>query len=212
MAPTNTGDKKLKSPKLLRSYLAKISDATKAGSMAAFTAFPQKVKFDGQDRGEYIVIMLRQHVAVLVPQIFLIILTLLLPIVILPLLGYFELEVGISEVSMGFGVAVLWAMLIITASATLFFKWFFNVNIVTNERIIDIDFRNVASHRVSEAQLEKIEDISHSPAGVWAAIFDFGSVYIQTAAEQREFTFENVPRPRDVQDTLNDLLELKQNA
>ena len=76
---------------------------------------------------------------------------------------------------------------------------------------MDIDFNGVVNHRVSETQLERIEDVSHSPVGVWATIFDFGNVFIQTAGEQREFQFENVPRPRDVQDTILDLLEEKQN-
>jgi hypothetical protein len=48
--------------------------------------------------------------------------------------------------------------------------------------------------------------------GLLGSIFDFGSVYIQTAAAQPEFVFEFVPRPREVQDTLLDLLELKQEG
>ena len=73
---------------------------------------------------------------------------------------------------------------------------------------MDIDFNNIFYHKFAECSIEKIEDISHVPAGIWATVFDFGTVHIQTAAEQREFEFQNVPRPRDIQDTLNDLLKL----
>ena len=93
-----------------------------------------------------------------------------------------------------------------------FFKWFYSVNIITTQRIIDVDFINAFQHRFSEAQLEKIEDISHEHVGFLGSLFDVGTVYIQTAASNAEFEFQNIPRPRDIQDTLNDLLEMKQEG
>jgi hypothetical protein len=86
------------------------------------------------------------------------------------------------------------------------------VNIITSDRIVDVDFSNILFHRFSEAQLENIEDVTHSPVGVFSSIFDYGDVYIQTAGENPEFEFKGVPRPRDIQDTLFDLMEMKQNG
>ena len=37
-------------------------------------------------------------------------------------------------------------------------------------------------------------------------IFHYGDVAIQTAAEAREITFENVPNPDRVQDIISDLI------
>lgn len=193
-----------------RSYLAKISDAKKASPLAAFAAFPAEVKFEGQDRGEKIVLLIRRHPVVLVPSALLVLVFVLSPFLLIPILGASGMEISLGDVSFGLGLAVLWAMLIISFAAYTFFKWFYSVNIATTERIIDIDFEKLSHHKVSEAQLERIEDVSHSPVGIWAALFDYGTVYIQTAAEQREFEFNDVPRPRDVQDTILDLLEQKQ--
>lgn len=208
--PTDSSAEALRSPKVLKSYLARIQDATKASSLAAFSAFPPQTGFSGQDRGEHIVLLLRQHPGVLIPRVFVIIFMFILPVLVLPFLSVFEMEIAARDVVFGFGLMLLWVMLAITYAVITLFKWFFNVNIVTTERIIDIDFDHLFDHRVSEAQLEKIEDVSHSAVGMWAVIFDYGSVFIQTAAQQREFEFRNIPRPRDVQDTINDLLELKQ--
>ena len=210
--PQDSSPEALRSPKVLKSYLAKIQDATKAPSLAAFSAFPTKTGFTGQDRGEHIVLLLRQHPAVLLPRIFVVVFMLLLLLIALLITGIFEVEFTGGDVVFAFGVVLLWVILAITSAVVTLFKWFFNVNIVTTQRIIDIDFDQLFNHRVSEAQLEKIEDVSHSAVGPWAVIFDYGSVYIQTAAEQREFEFKNIPRPRDVQDTINDLLELKQDS
>lgn len=86
------------------------------------------------------------------------------------------------------------------------------MSIITDQRIVDVDFSNVLFHRFSEAQLEQIEDVTHTVAGIWGSIFDYGTVYIQTAGSKPEFEFINIPRPRDVQDTLLDLLEMKQKG
>ena len=208
--PTNSSSETLRSPTALKSYLARIKDATKASSLASFAAFPPKTEFSGQDRGEHIVLLLRQHPAVFIPQVFIIILMIILPALVIPIAGLLDFEITAGDTAFALGVMVLWIMLTLSVAAVTIFKWFFNVNIVTNEKIVDIDFDRLFDHRVSEAQLEKIEDVSHSTVGMWAVIFDFGTVYIQTAAEQREFEFINIPRPRDVQDTIDDLLELKQ--
>ena len=37
-------------------------------------------------------------------------------------------------------------------------------------------------------------------------IFNYGSVYIQTSAEKREFEFENIPNPAKVRDIISDLV------
>lgn len=201
----------LKSPKALKSYLARIEDASEASSLASFASFPKETEFAGQDRGENIILLIRQHPVVFIPQLLIAVLMIIVPVLVSPVINLLNVELTAGDKIFGMGLLVLWALLTVSLIAVTFFKWYFNVNIVTNERIVDIDFDKLFDHRVSEAQLEKIEDVSHSAVGMWAIIFDYGSVYVQTAAEQREFEFKRIPRPRDVQDTINDLLELKQS-
>jgi hypothetical protein len=191
-----------------KSFLAKISDAKQAPPLAAFAAFPLEVNFEGQDKDEEIVLFVRKHPAVFIPTVFTILAMLLAPVLVLLVVGY----TGANLPPLGFdlGILILWIMLIGTFIIVTFFKWFFNVNIITTERIVDIDFDKIFYHNVAETQLERVEDVSHRPVGVWASFFDFGTVYVQTAGEQREFEFKDVPRPRDIQDTILDLLELKQ--
>lgn len=201
----------LKSVTALKKYLGQIKNAVSPHPLAAFSAFPKSTTFNGQDTGEHIVLLLRQHQAVFIPRALLVIVMVLVPVLIVPLLGLFNVEIGAEYSLFGLGVSVLWIMVVISYVFINFFMWYFNVSIVTNQRIVDIDFTQLFDHRVSECQLEKIEDVTHSSIGMWAVIFDFGSVFIQTAAEQREFDLMNIPRPRDVQDTINDLIELIQD-
>jgi hypothetical protein len=167
--------------------------------------FPKDITFHGQDKGEEIILVVRAHWVTWIPQLSL---SFVLGIIPFLLLLVFD-NLGIS---MTLGFILLGLILAITNALSGLFRWFYSVNIITNQRIIDVDFVNAFQHRFSEAQIEKIEDISHEHIGFLGSMFDVGTVYIQTAASQAEFEFENIPRPRDVQDTLNDVLEMKQKG
>ena len=88
-------------------------------------------------------------------------------------------------------------------------KMVLHVNIITDKRVIDLDFTSLLSHTSSEARLDKIEDVTHKQIGLISSIFDIGTLYIQTAGAKAEIEFDYIPRPRDVQDILYDLLDSK---
>ncbi len=87
-----------------------------------------------------------------------------------------------------------------------FLNWFFNVGVVTNVRIIDIDFDNAIYKEVTEAHLERIEEITSKSGGFFASFFDFGNVYIETAGEAPNIEFINIPKSADVVTIIDGLL------
>ena len=52
----------------------------------------------------------------------------------------------------------------------------FNVYIVTDERIIDIDFYNLIYKEVSDANIDKIQDVTYKMGGVVRTLFNYGDV------------------------------------
>lgn len=194
-------------PKKLRktdkSFIEKLSN--ESPDRGILRVFPKDITFHGQDKDEDIVLVIRAHWITWVPGILASLGVFLLPIIIL-------LVLPDVSVSMTLGLILLGVILATTILFNTFFRWFYSVNIITTQRIIDVDFISAFMHKFSEAQLEKIEDISHQHVGFLGSFFDVGTVFIQTAASKAEFEFQNIPRPRDVQDTLNDLLELKQKG
>jgi membrane protein YdbS with pleckstrin-like domain len=86
-----------------------------------------------------------------------------------------------------------------------FLSYFFNVGVVSNKRILDIDFSSVLFKQISETRLERIEDITASSGGYVASLFNFGNIYIQTAGETINFEFLDAPRPGDVVRIINEL-------
>jgi len=89
-----------------------------------------------------------------------------------------------------------------------FLDWYFNIYLVTNERVIDFDFNAFAYHKISETGLENIVDATQETIGFFPMIFNYGDVYIQTAGERREFDFLAVTNPSWVRDKIMDLRDL----
>lgn len=194
-----------------KSFIAKIADSPREVKMSAFGAFPKDVTFTSLDEDEDVVLVVRRHPAVFWPQYLAVIVVLFSPLMFFMILNALNITSG-SVIALGLSGSIIGLLLALSIGIDTFVKWYFSVNIITTQRIVDVDFVSVLYHRFSETQLEKVEDVTHKVGGILGSLFDFGSVYLQTAASVPEFEFENIPRPRDVQDTLLDLLEMKQKG
>ncbi|MBU1117435.1 hypothetical protein KKD37_00560 [Patescibacteria group bacterium] len=79
-----------------------------------------------------------------------------------------------------------------------FLSWYFDVFIITDERVIDIDFNNLLDKKFSEAKISMIQDITSRVSGVSQTMFNYGTVFIQTAAEVPEITLEKIANPEKI--------------
>ena len=91
-------------------------------------------------------------------------------------------------------------------------SWYFNVGIISNKRVIDIDLHAVIYKEISDAQLGKIEDITVKSGGYLQSLFDYGSIFIQTAGAAVNIEFNNVPHPSDAVQVINNLLSKKHGS
>jgi membrane protein YdbS with pleckstrin-like domain len=103
--------------------------------------------------------------------------------------------------------ALVWYVLTLGLAFESFVMWYFNVLLITNRRIVDIDFWGLLYKSVSEAPLSKIQDITHKVGGFWRVVFNFGDVYVQTAAEVPRIEFNDIPKPNLVHQKIADLIE-----
>lgn len=174
--------------------------------LAAFATFPPNLGFATQQPGETIILLLRQHPIVNVPWILATIVLLLAPNVVnfVPLISFLPFRFQ----SM---VIILWYLLVMAFVVERFLNWYFNVYIVTNERIIDVDFYSLIYQNLSIARLDKVEDVTFVQGGALAAFIDYGDVQIQTAAEKNEFEFAKVPQPGKVVEIISQLSEIDEH-
>jgi len=101
---------------------------------------------------------------------------------------------------------ILWYLLTLGIGINSFLSWFYNLSIITDERIIDVDFVNLIYKNVSAAKIDKVEDVTVKTSGAIRNILDYGTVNIQTAAEKTEFEFTDVPHPQQIAKLINELM------
>lgn len=195
--------------KVDKSFIDRVYSEQGKVRFSGFSAFPKKVSFHGRDKDEEIVFVVRRHLVAYLPDFLIVLLVLALPLFFLsvssifPILGTTVLYLGVFVLSVGVACTLL---------ITTFLKWYYTLHIVTDQRIVVIKMDNAFYHSFSEAQLEKIEDITHQQVGVLGTLFDVGSLDIDTAGHGVDFKLSMLPQPREMQDILNDLLEIKQKG
>ncbi|MDQ1283850.1 MAG: bPH 2 protein [Patescibacteria group bacterium] len=97
---------------------------------------------------------------------------------------------------------------------TFFLIWidyYFDVWIVTDQRIVNIEQKGLFSRVVSELELENIQDITTDVKGVIPTFLNYGNLYVQTAAEMERFVFRNIPDPYSVKDMIMNLQKSAEN-
>lgn len=169
---------------------------------AAYVPKPEDFRFESQDELEKVLLVLRKHPLTQIPWMIIGALMLIAPSIILPFVPMYSVIPEIYRVVIMLG----WYLLTFAFLLESVLSWIFNVYIITDERIIDTDFYSLIYKRISEAKIDKIEDVTSETGGVLRSLFDFGTITIQTAAEKREFEFEDVPHPSRVVRLLNELM------
>lgn len=167
----------------------------------AYMPKPERTTFDTQTIDEQIILLLRPHPITLMKQAVIVAVA-----TVLPVLSGGSFFANFLPDSYILGLNLGWYMLTFSYALATYLIWFFSVFIITDERVIDVDFVSLLFKDVSTAKIDDIQDISSKTGGFLASIVDYGTVYIQTAGESPEIQFENVPHPAKVAALLNELL------
>jgi len=88
-------------------------------------------------------------------------------------------------------------------------NWYFNIGIVTNKQIIDVDFSALSYRNVTRTELAHVEDITVKVSGFISSIFNYGNIFVQTAGSEINTEFMQIPRPALAAHIIQDIL--KQN-
>lgn len=91
----------------------------------------------------------------------------------------------------------------------IWIDYYFDIWIVTSERIINIEQKGLFVRSVSEADYAKIQDVTAEVHGFFPTVINFGDVHVQTAAETSRFVFRTISRPYQIKDLIMDLQRKK---
>lgn len=173
--------------------------------LGAFVAQPHGVHFATQTATEQILLILRRHPITQISWIFFAVILLLIPPLSLPFLAatFADLQIPFSFQIV---IVLFWYLISFAFVFTNFVLWYYNVNIVTNLRVLDIDFPSLLIQEVTGTHIEQVEDVTYRRVGVLTTLFDYGNVYVQTAGATPNIEFLQVPHPRQVVQVILDLM------
>ena len=175
--------------------------------LTTFAVNPMSLRFETQEDAEKVILFLRQSFIVNVPWMLITTLLAIAPTLIFPRL-FHALSVNLTFPTSFYVIgALFWYLATFGFALESFIGWFFNIYIVTNERIVDIDFLYLLYKKFSEAELSKIQDIHYTSGGILATIFNYGDVVVETAGEAPNIIFESIPFPEKVVETIRELTE-----
>jgi hypothetical protein len=104
---------------------------------------------------------------------------------------------------------IFWYLFTFAFVIEKFISWYYDLSIITNQRVIDIDVANILDRRFRQAQLRKIQNTSYKILGISQAIFNYGTIRIETAGENPNLVFEHIASPQKIAKLLQNLYRNK---
>ena len=177
--------------------------------LTSYCENPTGLVFTNLDDDEEILLFLRRHLITNSPWIFKAILASLVPLLFLIFLSFFGV---ILPEDYTFTLVLFYYLMLLGYIFVQFISWFFNITLITNQRVVDIDFSQLVFESVAATKLPQLEDVSYHQVGVLASVFDYGDVTVQTAGKASNFLFAQVPHPEKVVHLINNLIAKERNV
>ena len=173
--------------------------------------YPEGVTFQNQEADEEIVLLIRRDFITNVPWILSILFFALLLPALFILVPIFFPNIMVNQILILISASFYYTVLV-TFALIYFTIWYFNVGLVTNKRVIDLDVANILVKETSEARLSSIADVTYTQVGGIRGIFDYGDVRILTETYEQNIEFDRAPNPNMIRKIIGDLLANKPSA
>ncbi len=182
----------------------------------SIATFPGCFHFTDQDPDEYILLLVRQGKIILIIDLLINLIVPLAPFLILLAIK------GLNTVGRNINVIIetelltsskWWLVFIVFMLSyglisyfNIFFKWFYNINILTNKRFVDLDYQTIFNVGVETAALQDIQDVKNRQSGIFQTIFGLGDVEVLTASGKTTFSLPNVYQAHKIRDFIQDVI------
>lgn len=194
----------------------KLVDSMPSERVRMFSSFctnPIGVTFAQQENDEKVLLFLRRHFITNVPWIVITIILIFLPLFIL----IFEANLHIFETfslpaRFTFLLTIFYYLMVLSYAFVSFITWFYNVFLVTQKRLADIDYHDIVIHNIAFTKLTHIQDVTYTQAGFLRSLFNYGDLHAQTAGAEINFEGLSVPKPREAAQIIADLIGRRAHA
>lgn len=94
-------------------------------------------------------------------------------------------------VAVGFFLTIF--AVIITAVVAFLYKN--SIVLITSEKVVQQLYISLFNRKISQLSIADVQDVTVKQQGIFAHIFDYGTLTIETAGEQSNYTFTFTPEP-----------------
>lgn len=157
--------------------------------------------------GEQVVMETRKHWFLFLAELLPFAILILIPFALPHLLGYAPPLAAYAE-RINYHDPVqrallgVWLLIFWTGAWSAFTRYFLNLWVLTNHRIVDIKQRGFFHREVSSLLLPRVQDVTTDVEGILFSLLGIGNIKVQTAGEDVEFIMRGIPRPEQMRDVI----------
>lgn len=158
------------------------------------------LRFETQAGDETVILVLRAHPITQIPWIITALIILILPF-------FFNIFlINNLPFQQTLFINFFWYSFLFSYIFLNLLNYLFNVGIITNQRIIDVDFHQILYKEFTASSISKIEDVTVKSGGFTASFFNYGNLFVQTAGTEANIEFINIPSPTEAAQIINHLM------
>ena len=110
-------------------------------------------------------------------------------------------EINAGLMVLAYYLIIAYMMIALMIAFVIWFDYYLDIWIVTNEIIIDVEQIGMFKREVSEFMLSRVQDITVEIPNFMATLLHYGNIRVQTAGEQG-FSARDIPQPDKIKDII----------
>lgn len=157
--------------------------------------------------GETVLVEARKHWFIFAMELLPFAILALLPFTILPFLSAVPALAPFTDFAALSGPASraalgIWLLAVWTGAWGFFTRYYLNVWILTDRRIVEITQHGFFNREVSSTLLARVQDVTTEVRGVLLSLLGIGNIHVQSAGTVDEFHMNGVGQPEKLRDMI----------
>lgn len=173
---------------------------------SSFVRDPQGVILAEQHEDEHIILFSRRSLVTNMSWIIAAGILLLIPLSFPFLLTPLHLSPDIFNPFTNIILVIFYYLVVCGFALINFATWFYDIDIVTEKRAVDIDFYNISFVSVATARVQDLKDVRFTQKGFLASWSDYGDVTLAVEASGETLVYDDIPHPAEVVSMLSVLI------
>ena len=167
----------------------------KMGPLKAFVENPHGVTFANQKEDEEVILFLRAHLITNLLWFVIFIFLLLVPLFYFIIFKNFPSPLSFVPEKLSYFFTGFYYILVFAYALFNYLNWFYNIFLITNLGVVDIDYSDLLYHDVAFTNFNLVEDVNYTKIGFFRSLFNYGDIFVQTAGGRENIEGLAVPNP-----------------